>query len=68
MRPQPRSIRDLAKQLEAAGFQFRMGKGSHGVFKHPCGEQLVLPLNHLNRDGGGLCQRVATAIARSQAA
>jgi predicted RNA binding protein YcfA (HicA-like mRNA interferase family) len=31
----PRKIRELIKQLEAAGFSNRGGKGSHRNFVHP---------------------------------
>ena len=31
----PRKVRDLVKDLEAAGFDNRGGKGSHRNFTHP---------------------------------
>lgn len=33
----PRKIRQLIKDLEAAGFMMRGGKGSHRNFFHPAG-------------------------------
>jgi predicted RNA binding protein YcfA (HicA-like mRNA interferase family) len=31
----PRTIRDLVRDLEDAGFEERRGKGSHRNFRHP---------------------------------
>jgi predicted RNA binding protein YcfA (HicA-like mRNA interferase family) len=35
----PRKIRDLLKDLRAAGFSIDRKKGSHRQFKHPEGSQ-----------------------------
>jgi predicted RNA binding protein YcfA (HicA-like mRNA interferase family) len=38
----PRKIRELIKELEAAGFVNRGGKGSHRNYEHPNGVRLTI--------------------------
>jgi predicted RNA binding protein YcfA (HicA-like mRNA interferase family) len=38
----PKKIRDLIRELEAAGFIDRGGKGSHRNFLHPLGMALTI--------------------------
>lgn len=38
----PRKIRDLIRELEAAGFVNRGGKGSHRNYEHPNGGRVTI--------------------------
>ena len=38
----PRKIRELIRDLKAAGFEERGGKGSHRNFRHPAGLRITL--------------------------
>lgn len=38
----PPKVRDLIRDLEAAGFENRGGKGSHRNFKHPDGVKITI--------------------------
>jgi predicted RNA binding protein YcfA (HicA-like mRNA interferase family) len=38
----PRKIRDLIRELEAAGFVNRGGKGSHRNYEHPDGGRVTI--------------------------
>jgi len=38
----PRKIRQLIADLEAAGFRFEPGKGSHRKYRHPSGVTAIL--------------------------
>jgi predicted RNA binding protein YcfA (HicA-like mRNA interferase family) len=40
----PRKIRDLKASLRKAGFDFRPGKGSHTVWRHPLLPQIKLTI------------------------
>jgi predicted RNA binding protein YcfA (HicA-like mRNA interferase family) len=40
----PRKIRELKTRLRKAGFDFRPGKGSHTVWRHPLLPQLKLTI------------------------
>ena len=41
----PVKIRELKAQLRKVGFEFRLGKGSHTVWRHPFVPQLKLTLS-----------------------
>jgi predicted RNA binding protein YcfA (HicA-like mRNA interferase family) len=41
----PPKIRDLVKQLRAAGFADRGGRGSHRNFTHPAGARITVSGN-----------------------
>jgi predicted RNA binding protein YcfA (HicA-like mRNA interferase family) len=41
----PRKIRDLIRELEAAGFVNRGGKGSHRNYEHPNGGRVTISGN-----------------------
>jgi predicted RNA binding protein YcfA (HicA-like mRNA interferase family) len=38
----PPKIRELIRELKAAGFEDRGGKGSHRNFRHPAGVRLTI--------------------------
>jgi predicted RNA binding protein YcfA (HicA-like mRNA interferase family) len=38
----PRKVRELARDLERAGFVNRGGKGSHRNYLHPCGVRITI--------------------------
>jgi predicted RNA binding protein YcfA (HicA-like mRNA interferase family) len=38
----PPKVRELIRDLEAAGFVRRPGKGSHRVFRHPGGKRVTV--------------------------
>jgi predicted RNA binding protein YcfA (HicA-like mRNA interferase family) len=46
----PRKIRQLIKDLEKAGFEFRPGKGSHRKFVHPLIPEAVVIAGQLGGD------------------
>ncbi|MCB1091490.1 MAG: type II toxin-antitoxin system HicA family toxin [Verrucomicrobiae bacterium] len=62
----PRKIRELARDLERAGFVNRGGKGSHRNFSHPKGVGVTLS----GKDGADAKlyqeKQVKRAIERSQ--
>jgi predicted RNA binding protein YcfA (HicA-like mRNA interferase family) len=41
----PRKVRQLRAELRKAGFVWRPGKGSHGVWEHPRYPQVVVSLS-----------------------
>ncbi len=63
----PRKIRDLIRDLEAAGFENRGGKGSHRNFVHPRIDRPVTVAGQLNDDAKPYIERaVKRAIEESQ--
>ena len=46
----PRKIRQLIKDLEKAGFEFRPGKGSHRKYVHPLIPESVVIAGQLGDD------------------
>jgi predicted RNA binding protein YcfA (HicA-like mRNA interferase family) len=64
----PRKIRDLLKDLRAAGFSIDRQKGSHRQFKHPTFKGTVTLSGADNGDAKNYQERqIAKAIAEAKA-
>ena len=56
------SLRKLIREIEDAGFVFKRQRGTHRIYKGPCGTTLCVPMKDGDRIGTGLSLKIKKKV------